>query len=148
MAFECASQDNKKQGFVILMVNKSKAVPAPGKKTAGRRPGNPEDVRTERLVVRMHPDMFESLTDRAKVYGVSRSQYVERILIGYLNAQEGQRTLDLTGRFVRDEATRKAMMTSPADTWAAFGKRNLALLGMQAERAAALAGKQVEDDDD
>jgi hypothetical protein len=148
MAFECSSQDNKKQGFAVIMVKKEKAVPAPGKKTAGRRPGPPEDVRTERLVVRMHPDMFTSLTDRAKVYGVSRSTYVERILIGYMNAQEGQKTLDLTGRFVRDEATRKAMMTSPADTWAAFGRRNLALLGMQAERAAALAGKNPPDDEE
>jgi hypothetical protein len=110
--------------------------PAPGKKTAGRRPGPPEDVRSERMVVRMHPDLVESLTERAKVYGVSRSQYVERILIGYLNMQEGQKQIDLTGRYVKSTATAKALRQSPDDAWSAFGRRNLKLLGMQAERAA------------
>jgi hypothetical protein len=100
------------------------------------------------MVVRMHPDLVESLTERAKVYGISRSAYVERILIQYLNLQEGQKTLDLIGRYVKDAATEKAMRTSPGDTWAAFGKRNLKLFGIHAERAAALRGEQAGSGDD
>src|ERR1700681_4607533 len=98
--------------------------PSPAKKTAGRRPGPPEDVRTERLVVRMHPDLVESLTERAKVYGVSRSQYVERILIGYLNMQEGQKPLDGIGRYLKSPAAIEAMKTGPGDEWKLYGKRN------------------------
>jgi hypothetical protein len=116
----------------------SKSSPPKPKKTAGRRPGPPEDVRTERLVVRMHPDLVSSLTERAKVYGVSRSSMVERILIGYLNMQQGQHPLDLTGRFLKSQAAIEAMKTAPGDEWKLFGKRNLRLLGIEAGRAAAL----------
>jgi hypothetical protein len=117
----------------------SKSSPPKPKKTAGRRPGPPEDVRTERLVVRMHPDLVESLTERAKVYGVSRSTYVERILIGYLNMQEGQKPLDGIGRYLKTAAAESLKSAgAPGDEWRLFGKRNLRLLGIQAERAAAL----------
>lgn len=109
---------------------------------AGRKPGPPEHVRSERLVVRMHPDLFGVLTERAATYGMDRSTYVERILITYVNAQENQRTIDFTGRFAVDEATIKVMKTNPADAWAAFGRRNQAVIGRHnAEYAATRAGK-------
>lgn len=127
---------------------KEKAVPRPGKKTAGRRPGPPEDVRTDRLVVRMHPDMFGVLTEKAKFYGVSRSQYVERILIGYLNMQADLTPLDGMGRFIKDPVAAKVAQAGPAEAWAAFGRRNMRLLGLQAERAATGAGATIVEDDD
>ena len=130
------------KSFRERVIAKTKAEPAPGKKTAGRRPGPIEDVRTERLVVRMHPDLFGVLTEKGKLYGVSRSQYVERILISYLNMQAGQATIDWTGRFAKDVGTIKVMRQSPAEQWAAFGRRNQAILGRtNAEIAAAAAGR-------
>jgi hypothetical protein len=127
---------------------KEKAIPRPGKKTAGRRPGPPEDVRTERLVVRMHPDMFSVLTEKAKFYGVSRSQYVERILIGYLNMQADIKPLDNMGRHIKDPGLAKTAQMGPGEAWAAFGRRNMRLLGLQAEQAATAAGVPIVEDDD
>jgi hypothetical protein len=90
----------------------------------------------------MHPDLFGVLTEKGKLYGVSRSQYVERILITFLNRQADQRTLDFTGRFVKDANTERIMQSDPAEVWAAFGRRNQEVIGRHnAEIAAARAGR-------
>jgi hypothetical protein len=122
--------------------------PKPRGREGGRKPGNPADVRSERLVLRAHPDLVDALTERGKVYGVSRSQFIERILITYLNLQDGQRPLDLTGRYVKTAAAAKMMQQKPGDAWKAFGARNQRMLGMLAEEAAErqrLAGEQPDD---
>jgi hypothetical protein len=122
--------------------------PKPRGREGGRKPGNPADVRSERIVLRAHPDLVDALTERGKVYGVSRSQFIERILITYLNLQQDQRPLDLTGRYVKTEAAARMMKQKPGDLWAAFGRRNLAMLGMRAEEAAErrrLAGEPPEE---
>ena len=122
--------------------------PKPRGREGGRKAGNPADVRSERIVMRVHPDLVDALTERGKVYGVSRSQFIERILISYLNLQADQRPLDFTGRYVRTTAQAKLMKQKPGDAWAAFGKRNMELLGMRAEEAAErrrLAGEEPED---
>ena len=114
------------------MVTKAK----PRGREGGRKAANPDDIRSERLVLRAHPDLVDALTERGKIYGVSRSQFIERILITYLNLQQDQRPLDLTGRYVKSAAAAKIMRERPGDAWKAFGARNLKMLGMQAEEAA------------
>ncbi len=58
----------------------------------------PEDVRSSRLVLRAHPDLVEMLGEEARGNNLSRSVYVERILIGWLN--RNKRRIDYRGRRV------------------------------------------------
>jgi hypothetical protein len=70
--------------------------PAPGRRT-GRTPGPVEDLRSERLVQRIHPDLMSAIMQRAREAGFSRSLYVERILVQFMNSMEGAE-LDAIGK--------------------------------------------------
>jgi hypothetical protein len=59
----------------------------------------PGDARQERLVLRIHPDLMAVLIQRSRESGLTRSQYVERILVGYVVNVEGAE-LDAIGRRV------------------------------------------------
>lgn len=121
--------------------------PKPRGRSGGRKPGNPEDLKSVRLVMRAHPDLVDALTERGRLYGVSRTEYVERILISYLNLQDGQRPLDWSGRYVRSDVAAKIAQQRPGDAWAAFGARNLKLMGMHAEKIAEFQRTEGGDDD-
>jgi hypothetical protein len=68
----------------------------PGKKA------KPDDVRTERLVLRVHPDLMEILTSRAREKGETRSAYVEKLLVGWVRLDPRNRRVDLIGKYVGD----------------------------------------------
>ena len=72
------------------------AVPTPERRT-GRIPGPLEDLRSERLVQRIHPDLMSVILQRSREAGFTRSQYVERILIQFMNTVEGAE-LDAIGK--------------------------------------------------
>jgi hypothetical protein len=57
------------------------------------------DLRTERLVVRIHPDLMGVLVQRAREIGVNRSTFVEKILIQHAVQYEGA-MLDGIGKHV------------------------------------------------
>lgn len=65
----------------------------------GRPFGDPLDVRTKRLAQRVHPHLMSVLDQRSREYGITRSQFVERILVDYCNAYEGAQ-LDPIGRWL------------------------------------------------
>lgn len=65
----------------------------------GRPFGDPLDVRTKRLAQRVHPHLMSVLDQRSREYGITRSQFVERILVDYCNADEGAQ-LDPIGRWM------------------------------------------------
>jgi hypothetical protein len=118
------------------MVTKSKAPAKPD----GRKKMPPEEVRSDRLVLRAHPDLMDALSLRAKGYGVSRSQLIERILITYLNMQDDQKpALDMSGRYLTDEGQARWMKQTVGERlWSRFGSKNKAVIGkMQLERRAA-----------
>ncbi|WP_157083584.1 hypothetical protein [Bradyrhizobium manausense] len=52
-----------------------------------------------RLAQRVHPHLMAVLDQRSREYGITRSQFVERILIDYLNQFE-RCQLDAIGRWV------------------------------------------------
>jgi hypothetical protein len=54
-------------------------------------------MRSERLVLRIHSDLMHALTFRSKQHGMTRSMFIEKILIGYMNANEAA-GLDGLGR--------------------------------------------------
>lgn len=71
--------------------------PKPAERRTGRIPGPLEDLRSERLVQRIHPDLMSVILQRSREAGFTRSQYVERILIQYANSVEGAE-LDAIGK--------------------------------------------------
>lgn len=65
----------------------------------GRPFGDPLDVRTKRLAQRVHPHLMSVLDQRSREYGITRSQFIERILVDFCNAHEGAQ-LDPIGRWM------------------------------------------------
>lgn len=76
-----------------------RAVQAARATEIGRRYGDPGDVRTMRLAQRIHPHLMAVLDQRSREYGITRSQFIERVLIDYLNQNEHSQ-LDAIGRWV------------------------------------------------
>jgi hypothetical protein len=68
----------------------------PGKKA------KPDDVRTDRLVLRVHHDLMEILSERAREKGETRSHYVEKLLVGWVRLDPRNRKVDLIGKYVPD----------------------------------------------
>ncbi len=60
------------------------------------------DTRGERLVLRVHSDLMEVLTERARERGITRSAYVEQLLIGWVRLDPRNRRLDMIGKYVPD----------------------------------------------
>jgi hypothetical protein len=80
------------------MVKKSKPKKATEKNVGGRPKRDPDSLRTERLVIRIHPDLMNRLTEISKRNGITRSLLVERALIELVNLATGKPVLDLNGR--------------------------------------------------
>jgi hypothetical protein len=77
-----------------MMVVKKSAKPR------GRPPGDPDDLRTERLAIRMHPDLVFELNVLARLEGVTRSVLVERLLIRLVNDHYHRTIVDQVGRYL------------------------------------------------
>jgi hypothetical protein len=82
-------------------------VKAAKKKHPGGRPkADPADLRTERLAVRLHPDLTTEINRACRLMGMNRSIFFERLLIDWVNARAEAmriRPLDLIGRYMTDE---------------------------------------------
>jgi hypothetical protein len=84
----------------------------------------PSDLRAERLVLRVHPDLQSILNVRSREKGLSRSQYVERIILGWVRSDPRNPALDMIGKRV-SSAVEPAVLkeTSPlkfGQLWARF----------------------------
>ncbi len=69
-------------------------------KPRGRPPGDPDDVRTERIAIRVHPNLLFELNVISRVEGVTRSVLVERMLIRLVNDHHRRTLMDSIGRYV------------------------------------------------
>jgi hypothetical protein len=69
-------------------------------KQRGRPPGDPDDVRTERIAIRVHPNLLFELNVLSRVEGVTRSVLVERLLIRLVNDHHRRTLMDPIGRYV------------------------------------------------
>lgn len=97
------------------------------------RPPRPDDVRSARLILRAHPDLMNVLTVRARAAGVSRSRYVERLLIAWLNADPRNPKLDAVGKmspfgWARKNATETVL--GNAAKWERYNSAHKALFGV------------------
>ena len=99
----------------------------PGKKA------RPDDVRTERLVLRVHPNLMEILTGRARERGITRSAYVEQLLVGWARLDPRNPKLDLIGKLVAGaQDPNEVRIRSPfnfAERWSKFAAAHTLLLG-------------------
>jgi hypothetical protein len=80
------------------MVKKAATKKTAEKNVGGRPKRDPNTLRTERLVIRIHPDLMNSLTELARSNGITRSLLVERSMISFVNMSNGEPLLDFMGR--------------------------------------------------
>jgi hypothetical protein len=101
--------------------------------TPKRKPGKPPrpgEVRTEKLVMRVHPDLMELLTESAREKGVTRSAYVEQLLVGWVRLDPRNRRVDMIGKYAPDAPDQKKV--SPFafyERWRRFAEASRLLLG-------------------
>jgi hypothetical protein len=69
------------------------------KRSRGRPAGDPEDLRTERIAIRCHPDLVIELNVLARLEGVTRSVLIERLLIRLVNDHFNRTVVDKVGRY-------------------------------------------------
>lgn len=116
--------------------------------TAKRKPGKPPrpgEVRTEKLVMRVHPDLMEILTERARERGITRSAYVEQLLVGWVRLDPRNRRVDLIGKYDPAAPTpadlRQRSRVGFVERWRRLAEASLLLLGFEPPR------EWFEDDD-
>jgi hypothetical protein len=79
---------------------------SPKKRSGGRPRGDPEDLRTERVAIRLHPDLTAEVNKACRAVGINRSIFIERLLIEWLYAHGHEiktRPVDAIGRYVPEE---------------------------------------------
>src|SRR5580704_10072184 len=69
------------------------------KRSRGRAQGDPDDLRTERIALRIHGDLLVELNIIARIEGVTRSVLVERLLIRFVNDHYARTVVDRVGRY-------------------------------------------------
>jgi hypothetical protein len=77
------------------------------KHAGGRPPLDPADVRSERIGVRIHPDLRGEMNRLARIDGLRLSMFIERSLIKVVNERSGAEVLDLIGRYKGGKAPRR-----------------------------------------
>lgn len=87
------------------------------KRASGRPRGDPEDLRTARIAIRLHPDLTEVVNAACRYVGLNRSIFIERCLIEWCNAHANEINsdpLDAIGRFVDPDAQQPRAMPGPS----------------------------------
>jgi hypothetical protein len=79
------------------------------KRTRGRPPGDPEDIRTERIALRVHPDLLFELNVLSRYEGVTRSVLIERLLIRLVNDHFARTVIDKVGRYQNEPPDDRAL---------------------------------------
>lgn len=91
------------------------------------------EAKSNRLTLRMHPDIMDILSMRAAERGVSRSHLVEQILVGMMRADPRNPRMDAVGRIVPDAeaplALRERSPVQLADRWRKFATAHEIVIG-------------------
>jgi hypothetical protein len=144
----------KNQGFVDDVVKDLKPKPKKAVERIqgrGRPSRDPDSLRTERLVVRIHPDLMRWLTKIATENGITRSLLVERTLVSFINLSQGTPVLDHMGREFQDEPPQDSPLGTPqsfSSVWRrAIGGEYKPGGFEQARRAAARHNRENDEND-
>lgn len=121
-----------KKGQILGPRGPLRADGTPRKKPGKKVPRS--DLRADRLVLRVHPDLQSVLTLRARETGVSRSTYCERVILGWANADPRNPKLDSIGKFdPKAPAPADALKANNlrfAERWHRFVQLSESLLGV------------------
>jgi hypothetical protein len=75
--------------------------PVPARpRVGGRALQDPEDLRSERYGMRLHPDLRSEMTRLARMQGWKMAQWIEKSLIDAVNKENGRDVLDKIGRYL------------------------------------------------
>jgi len=98
-----------------------------------------EDVRSERLTMRVHPDLMHILDVRSRERNMSRSAYIEQIMVGWIQADPRNPKIDSRGKIVDGAPTPLELMNNKsfayAEKWAKFNTAYQILIGTNAPQA-------------
>jgi hypothetical protein len=61
---------------------------------------DPNDLRSERYAMRLHPDLRDEMTRLARMEGWKLSQWIEKSLVDATNAANGRVVVDRIGRYL------------------------------------------------
>lgn len=107
------------------------------RKLPGRKPP-PEDLRAGRLVMRVHPDLEEILRARAREKGMTKSAYVESVMIGWAAADPRNPKIDSIGKFVANaQSPAEQRLSNPLrflERWTKFVQISEQILGLPPKR--------------
>ena len=97
-----------------------------------------DEVRSERLTMRVHPDLMHILDKRAAEQAMSRSAYIERILVGWVQADPRNPKVDSRGKLVENAPTPLEQMNKNSiafgKKWADFNTAYAILIGTDAPK--------------
>jgi hypothetical protein len=80
----------------------------------GRPPLDPSEHRTERIAMRLHPDLAHEVGRAAREAGTNKSLWVEKVVINAINALlrgRGERPVDAIGKYLTDEMLERMQMS-------------------------------------
>jgi hypothetical protein len=107
-----------------------------------KKPGPPKrdeaDMRSNRLTLRVHDDLMHLLTMRSREAGLTRSAYIERLMLAWLRADPRNPKMDPMGKVVEHAPTplqnlRKDSM-NVAERWTKYSSAHELLFGQTAPR--------------
>ena len=111
----------------------------PARKRPGPEPRDSSDIRHNRLTLRAHDDLMKLLSLRASESGLSRSAYIERLLIAWLRADPRNPKLDNMGKRVPNAGPspfdlRTSEPLRIAERWQRFSQAHELIFGQNAPR--------------
>jgi hypothetical protein len=107
-----------------------------------KKPGPPKrdeaDMRSNRLTLRVHDDLMHLLTLRSKEAGLTRSAYIERLMLAWLRADPRNPKFDPMGKVMPTAPTPLSLLRkepmSVAERWAKYSNAHELLFGQTAPR--------------
>lgn len=89
--------------------------------------------KTDRIIMRMHPDLLEVLDARADEQGLTRSKYLFLLLAGWANADPRNKRVDRNGVYVENAPDprdlQRARPTQFGEKWASFSAAHTVVMG-------------------
>jgi hypothetical protein len=67
-------------------------------KLNGRPRGNPDDLKSSEIALRIHPDLNSQLIRMARLEGISKAALINRVLIRLVNDRLNRTVVDNIGR--------------------------------------------------
>lgn len=99
----------------------------------GPEPRPPGDTKSDRIIMRVHPDLLDVIDERAREKDLTRSKYLSQVLVGWANADPRNVRLDAAGRRVEGAPDPRELQKKRtllfADRWQRYVSAHTAIFG-------------------